>query len=250
MDIELDVKKDQNILIDEKIIEKETESAELKKKDMVLEIGAGYGNLTEEIAKKGCDVVAYEIDERFKEKLEELTKKHKNLSVVFKNALEVSWKDYNKVVANIPYSISEATINKIADSNIMIAVLIVSEGFKELLLEKESKIGIIARLFFNIEVIEKVDREKFKPVPNCDSFIIRLKRRDNEDKTERIMKNIVFSKKTIKNALISALMNENKTKRVAKEIVSELDIDENVLSKPAKRVTSGFLLRLREMMKV
>ncbi len=249
MNIELDVNKDQNILIDKEVIDKEIDAAMLKKSDKVLEIGAGYGNLTEDIAKKGCNVAAYEIDERFREKLEELTEKYKNLSVVFANALDVCWNGYTKIVSNIPYSVSEAVINKIADSDIKLAVLIVSEGFKELLFIEESKIGMIARLFFGIEEIEKVEREKFRPVPGCDSFVVRLKRRKAKNAGERVLRNAVFSKKRVKNALVSALMNEKKTKREAKEIVNKLGIDENVLSKPAKRMTARFMIRLSEILR-
>jgi 16S rRNA (adenine1518-N6/adenine1519-N6)-dimethyltransferase len=45
-------KRGQNFLINKRILEKILKVAEIKKDDTILEIGAGFGNLTEELAKK------------------------------------------------------------------------------------------------------------------------------------------------------------------------------------------------------
>src|SRR5258708_16524722 len=105
MTITPDPLKDQFFLTDEKIIQKIIEAAELNKKDVVLEIGAGTGNLTKEIAKKVDHVIAFEIDEQFKSTLNSLPR---NVELHIESAsnyveLNGKWrkkKEYNKVVSN------------------------------------------------------------------------------------------------------------------------------------------------------
>jgi len=54
----------QNFLVDKTILEKIIESAQLKKDDIVLEIGPGLGVLTKELARQSKQVIAIEKDER------------------------------------------------------------------------------------------------------------------------------------------------------------------------------------------
>jgi len=55
-------KKDQHFLIDKQVLERIIEYGKLTKADTVLEIGAGYGNLTAKLAKKAGKVIAIEVD--------------------------------------------------------------------------------------------------------------------------------------------------------------------------------------------
>ena len=52
----------QNFLIDEKYISALVSAARVSKKDVVVEVGAGTGALTKELAKKAKKVIAFEID--------------------------------------------------------------------------------------------------------------------------------------------------------------------------------------------
>jgi 16S rRNA A1518/A1519 N6-dimethyltransferase RsmA/KsgA/DIM1 with predicted DNA glycosylase/AP lyase activity len=49
----LQLEKDQHLLKNKEIIKKELEEADIKKEDRIIEIGAGTGNLTFELAKNG-----------------------------------------------------------------------------------------------------------------------------------------------------------------------------------------------------
>ncbi len=70
--IEPDPLRDQFFLTDETIVKKMADLAELKRNDVVLEIGAGTGNITRVLAKKVGKIIAFEIDERFKQILNRL----------------------------------------------------------------------------------------------------------------------------------------------------------------------------------
>lgn len=243
MENTFDFDKGQHILIDRHVLEKEIEAAGLNKKDKVIEIGAGTGNLTEELCKKAGKVLAFEIDEKFRDKLIELGEKHENLIVIFDNALNYKWKDYNKTVSNIPYYLSEEIVSKAIAENIKELVLIIGDNFRELLFS-DSKIGLIARKFYSIEEIMKVSKESFKPIPRVDSALIRMKKKGRINRLDKTILDIVFAKGKLKNALVRALLKLGKTKRQSKDIVNKINLDDIVLEKPAKMITDKLLLRI------
>src|SRR3989338_2179158 len=92
----------QHFLIDKKVIDKEIAIADLSKEDMVIEIGAGKGYLTEQLALKSKEVLAFELDPRMNVFLDALEKKHKNLRVVYGDAMKFSWKGYDKKTSFSP----------------------------------------------------------------------------------------------------------------------------------------------------
>jgi len=236
--------KDQHFLIDKKILKKEIEIAKLTEEDVVIEIGAGPGILTEELCKKVGRVITFEIDERFKEELSKLERQVDNLRVIYGSALDHSWNG-TKIVANIPYSLSEQTIMKAVEEKIPFLVLIIGENFKNLLEEKESKIGIIANLAYGVEIVEEVPRKAFDPIPRVDSYLIRLKEK-NKTKKEELILDILRKNGKIKNAIMYSLVAQGKTKNQSREIIKKLEIDENVLEKPVKSITGNFLKLLIE----
>jgi len=138
--------KQQHFLKNKEILKKEIEIAKLAKKDNVLEIGAGDGRLTILIDKKVNSVTSFENDPSLKPVLENL--KLKNTKFVFEDALKFSWKEYNKIVSNIPYSLSEPVIMKAIKEEIKELILIIGENFATLLKEKTSKIGVLANLYY------------------------------------------------------------------------------------------------------
>src|SRR4030042_4572973 len=95
---------DQHFLIDEKVIDRIIRYAELDGKETVLEIGAGTGNLTKNLAKNAANVIAIESDHRLVEVLDDLSLT--NVKVIHGDALQVEFPRFDKVVSNLPYSIS------------------------------------------------------------------------------------------------------------------------------------------------
>ena len=79
-----DKKQDQYFLVDNEIIDYEIKLAKLEKSDVVLEIGAGPGNLTEKLAKKSR-VIAVERDKRFVPLLEKI----ENVDIINADVMKV-----------------------------------------------------------------------------------------------------------------------------------------------------------------
>ncbi|MBM3228472.1 hypothetical protein FJZ20_01105 [Candidatus Pacearchaeota archaeon] len=245
-EVERNLEKGQHFLKDKEIIEKEIAVADLSKKDRVIEIGAGEGNLTEKLVKKSGKVLAFEIDERYSEKLKKLKENYDNLEIIYDNALNYSWRDYSKIVSNIPYFLSEQLIKKSIEDGILEIVVIVGEKFGEILEKKESKIGVISNLFYEIDFIQKINKSCFLPPPRTNSWLIKLRRKEKLSSKEAFLASILGKKSKIKNALLYSLVERGKTKREARKIIEKKGFSKQVLEKPVSRITGRFLIKLAE----
>ena len=131
---------DQNFMIDEDILDRIVSMSDLSKKDTVLEIGAGTGLLTKKLARKAGKVIAIEIDETLKTHLKKNLSGAKNVQLVFGNALtKIKHHRFNKIVSNIPYSISEPLIQNLIYRDFDIAVLTVPKVFASRLVADEKE---------------------------------------------------------------------------------------------------------------
>jgi 16S rRNA (adenine1518-N6/adenine1519-N6)-dimethyltransferase len=226
---------DQHFLINMDVVNASIQAAQLKKQDIVLEIGPGKGILTNELAKHCHKVIAIEIDEHLKKELACLPK---NVELIFGNALELISPStdlkFNKIVANIPYSISEPLLRKLLKLHLDCAVLLVSKSFYYLLSDKESKWSTIINLFFQLEKVQDVSKTLFNPKPKTDSVLMKLNPRTSAlTAAEQLLKEIVLQDdKKLKNALIYALLRvKSLTKKQTKEVIEQLDLDKNWLNK-------------------
>lgn len=159
-------RQDQHFLKDEEIIEYEIELAQLEKNDVVLEIGAGIGNITEKLAEKSR-VIAIERDSRFMPFLERLA----NVDAINDDALRVMKNiQFNKVVANIPYAISQKLLIALLKHKWQIAVLIVQKEFARKL--KKGKLAMLLEDCADVKIIGNVPANAFYPRGVTSSIII------------------------------------------------------------------------------
>jgi len=102
----------QNFLINKGILEKIVKTADLKKDDLVLEVGAGLGFLTEELAKRVKRVLAIEIDKELIKILEERLKNYKNVKIVKEDILSKEAEEIISEWANPIRSSAESNLLK------------------------------------------------------------------------------------------------------------------------------------------
>lgn len=238
--------KQQHFLENESILKEEVKLANLKKTDKVVEIGAGDGRLTKLLSKKALEVLSFETDTSFKERLESL--KLKNVKFIFSDALKTSWRGYDKIVANIPYSSSEPIIQKAIHDEIKELTLIVGEKFAKILEKKETKIGIVTSLYFNVKLIKKVSKKEFSPKPRVDSYLIQLTRKKPSE-IEILLQGILEKESKTKNALMWSIVNLGKTKREARRIVADMDLNLATLEKSTKTLSGKFIEKMREKLR-
>jgi 16S rRNA A1518/A1519 N6-dimethyltransferase RsmA/KsgA/DIM1 with predicted DNA glycosylase/AP lyase activity len=237
---------DQHFLIDEEVVTELIVAADMTGKDKIIEIGAGNGIITQRLAKLGNEVIAFEIDNKMKERLNEIAEKCPNLKVKYTDALDSSWNTYDKIIANIPFSIAEPLLYKAIKEDIKTMVLIVSDGFKKNIFSQETKIGILTNLFFDILIIQPIKKESFEPEPKTNCAIVKFVTREPKSNTEKILRNTIIGEGKTKNALRRAFVLSGKTKNEARDIIATFDINSNSLDTNVKKLTWRFFARLKE----
>ena len=106
----------QNFLTDTNILQKIVDTAEIDDQVNVIEIGPGIGALTEFLAERAAQVMAFEIDYRLVPILADTLRDFDNVTVVNEDILKVDLAQHIqnfknpdlpiKVVANLPYYIT------------------------------------------------------------------------------------------------------------------------------------------------
>lgn len=168
---------DQFLLSDEKVLQKLMETAEVNEKDSVLEIGAGKGVITRELAKRAKNVLAIEIDENFKADLENLPS---NVKVFFEDFF-ILWENrkilrFNKVVSNLPSSLVEPVMHKFTRVNFEVMVFLIPLVFMAKLTNHP-----FFGAYYEFELIEKVSKESFSPKPKTNWAILKVSKRSNPE---------------------------------------------------------------------
>jgi len=174
----------QNFLIDENILNKIIESADIKKDDTILEIGPGLGILTIELAKRARKVIAIEKDKNLCEILQKIldAENVKNVKIINADILKSRYKiqDTNyKVVANIPYYLTSPLIRKFLETDYkpeFMVLMIQKEVAQRIcaILPKMSLLAVSVQFYAKPEIISYVSKTSFYPAPKVDSAIIKI----------------------------------------------------------------------------
>jgi 16S rRNA (adenine1518-N6/adenine1519-N6)-dimethyltransferase len=179
----------QNFLIDSNILGVIDRAAELAPEDVVLEIGGGVGVLSEHLAQRVAHVHVIEIDERLREALSDATDPHPNVTVHWADAMTVDLGGLapapGKVVANLPYGIAAGallrTIEELPSVHSWVAMVQREVGERLAAAPGSGVYGtpsVIAQLACDVELVRAIPRTVFHPVPNVDSVLLRMRRRD------------------------------------------------------------------------
>ncbi|GMX58891.1 MAG: 16S rRNA (adenine(1518)-N(6)/adenine(1519)-N(6)) -dimethyltransferase RsmA [Candidatus Microsyncoccus archaeolyticus] len=206
----------QNFLIDENIVRKIAKTANIKKTDVVVEIGPGTGVLTKELALYAKKVIAIEKDEKLAKSLD-----IKNVKVITGDAL-IKIRDIRgkyKVVANIPYYLTSfliRTLLELENKPVDIVLLIQKEVAKRICSEENSLLSLSVKYYAKAEIIDYVSRNCFFPKPKVDSAIIKItlnKRKKNDSLFKLIKKGFSHPRKTLINNLKQEKIEEFLTNR-------------------------------------
>ena len=170
----------QNFLVDENIAELEVKKADIKKNDIVLEIGPGKGILTKILAKKAKKVIAIELDENLINNLRKTLPE--NVDLIHDDALKVDFETlskFNKIVSNLPFKISSPITFKLLDYDFELAILIYQKEFAERLIaslgsKNYSRLSVGLYYKSKCEIIRTIPRTCFRPQPKVDSSMVRI----------------------------------------------------------------------------
>jgi len=176
----------QNFLRDKNLLQKIVNESHIENKH-VIEVGPGQGALTSFLALKAKDVVAYEIDISLKPILNQILFQHDNLTIVYEDFLETDLSIYHHelhVVANVPYYITTPILFKVLECpGIKTASLMIQKEVCERLLatpnnKQYNALSIILQYHTKAYKMLDVKRHMFFPVPNVDSAVIRIEKRE------------------------------------------------------------------------
>lgn len=217
----------QNFLVDEDVLEKIVDSANITSEDTVIEIGPGIGTLTRQIAERAKQTVAIEIDKKLIPILKETLGDMENITIINEDVLKVDLKELVesvsperpvKVVANLPYYITTPIIMRFLEEAIPVSTMVI-------MIQKEvaarinavpstkdyGSLSVAVQYYCDTDIVAKVPKGAFIPQPNVESAVLRLtvkKDKELELKDEALFFEVVkasFSKrrKTLLNALSS-----------------------------------------------
>jgi 16S rRNA (adenine1518-N6/adenine1519-N6)-dimethyltransferase len=170
----------QSFLTSHRIAKDIVSSANLTKDESVLEIGGGLGILTQRLAQCARTVYVVEKDVRLVRALREILSGLDNIEVIEGDALKTDFPEVDKVVCNLPYSISsDITFRLLEQVKFESATLMYQKEFAERLLAEPgsanyARLTIGVRYHVDVAQIMSVPASKFYPVPKVDSSVVCL----------------------------------------------------------------------------
>jgi len=179
----------QNFLIDGNIINKIVDAADIDQNTGVIEIGPGFGTLTQGLCKRAKKVVAIELDKSLKEVHKE-TLNYDNIKIIYDDFMKVDVdklieEEFEgmdvKLVANLPYYITTPIIMKVLEEKFKISKIVVmvqKEVAERLNAKPNTKeygaISLAVQYRADTSIAMIVPGSVFMPRPKVDSAVISL----------------------------------------------------------------------------
>lgn len=184
----------QNFLTDEKVLDQIVGGAGIDKDTNVIEIGPGFGTLTQRLCKAAKKVVCIEIDSSAIPILEKNLEECDNLKIINADVLKVDLQkiideEFDggsvKIAANLPYYITTPIIMHVLESKLKVdslTVMIQKEVADRISAKLSTKdygaLGVAVNYYSTPEVIVNVPPSSFIPQPKVWSTVIGLQIRD------------------------------------------------------------------------
>lgn len=244
----------QNFLIDDNIVKRIVDAADVNAADLAIEIGPGIGSMTVELAARAGYVVAIEIDKHLIPALKENLSTFSNTHIINADVLDLDFKEVIpgfkqdnpslssvKVTANLPYYITTPIIMKLLeeDPGIDTMVFMVQKEVADRMVAKPGgkdygALSVAVQYYSEPQKVLSVPPHCFIPQPEVDSTVIRLSIRKTPP-VELVSKELFFKvvkasfgqrRKTLVNALFnSGSFVENKEE--IKKMLKDIGIGEN-----------------------
>jgi 16S rRNA (adenine1518-N6/adenine1519-N6)-dimethyltransferase len=177
----------QSFLMEENVIRNIARIANVTGDDIVVEIGAGIGVLTEYLAQNAARIIAVELDDKLVEVLKDRLSGYNNIQIYHGNILRFDFRTITrarqqkiKVIGNIPYNISSPVLfyllsfRGVIDSFVLmmqkevIDRLVASPGGKSYGVP-----SVILQMFATVEKVFDVPASCFYPRPKVESSVIK-----------------------------------------------------------------------------
>ncbi len=203
----------QNFLLDQNILTKIAESANIQADEYLVEIGPGLGSLTRELATRSRGVLAVEIDQRMEKVLDETLAGFTNVEIIFQDILKTDLETElrqafqlpeippYKVCANIPYNITTPIIFQLLEdcSHMHSAILMMQKEVANRIMaspnsKEYGRLTVATSYHAKVEQVLNVSHNCFYPRPEVDSVVLRFTPQNNPEgllKEEKVFKQLL-----------------------------------------------------------
>lgn len=175
----------QHFLTDENIARKIVGSLNIKRDDLILEIGPGSGVLTKFFLSKAKRVIGVELDPHL---VEILRRKYENLEIIQGDFLKLNLGDLIqeghklRVVGNIPYYITSPVIFKVIENRQLVrdlTIMVQREVAKRIVSSPGTKdfgiLSVVSQVYSQPEILFHVSKNVFSPRPKVDSAVVQFR---------------------------------------------------------------------------
>lgn len=180
----------QNFIVNPTVCPRIAEMGNAKKGFGIIEIGAGIGVLTAELAKRAEKVVCIEIDSRLLPVLDETLAEFDNVKIINADVLKTNIAKVIKdefegmevaICANLPYYITSPILMYLLESRLpvkSITVMVQKEAARRICAKPGTRdvgaLSLAVRYYSEPKILFDVSRGSFMPSPDVDSSVIRL----------------------------------------------------------------------------
>jgi len=248
---------DQHFLENDEILEKEIKVSNINKEDIIVEIGPGDCRLSKLIlGKSPKKLIGIEMDGKLEEGLVKLKNEYSNFEYIIGNGLdEIKSIKFGKLISNVPYSITEPLYKYLMLAKIKIVILLHGKKFYKQILSTKSKWSYFVNSFYEVQLIEEVDGDNFKPITKVKSTLVKLELKLDEKLTKKelfFQSLFLRENRSVKNAFIYSLVEIGKTKKESIKIINELNLNdetsqmklENISNKSFEYIISKLLCKI------
>jgi 23S rRNA (adenine-N6)-dimethyltransferase len=225
----------QNFIKNKDIVNTLLSKSNIKAGDLVLDIGAGKGIISDTLVDLGAKPIPIELDEELA----------RNLGKRFRNLFQGNFLKYRlpkekyKVFSNIPFSITNSVIKKLflskensPESAYIIMESIASEKFVGQPYGRSTEVGAVIALNYKIELFEVLKPHYYEPKSNVDTVMVSFEKREKgitDQKYELI--DFIFNRGR-KNILktLGKRFNYARVKKILKELNIPADSSASDLS--------------------
>lgn len=227
--------------------------------DIVVEIGPGKGVLTSLLLPLVKHLYAVEIDERAVEYLNQLFNRHKKLTIIHNDILNVDLQSIAnehhaqlRIIGNIPYYITTPILFRLFDQRPAISdiqMMMQKEVARRLVAKPSTKdygiLAVVTQFYGTPELLFSVSPNAFYPKPNVTSAIMRLTLNKetgcspDEEKMFRRIVRATFGKRR------KMLRSSLKSSRISDDIINSLTFD--IQKRPEELTPDDFLSLIREL---
>ncbi len=228
----------QNFFNNEILLEEILNILYIDKESTVLEIGPGFGVLTEKLLKICSHVICVEIDYNAYDILLNEFKGIKNLTLLNEDFLKMDLNNFKnikglKIIANIPYYITTPILEKLFSSDLdidFIGVMVQKEVGNRILASPSTKeygsLTVFSNYYSKCNLIKKIPACNFTPVPKVDSMFLKfsiIKEREFQGKLEKeflsfVKKCFSMRRKTLFNVLSQFKLNKCELSKISQNI--------------------------------